>query len=356
MASSADHKNMPFSGLVALSRVAAAGLLVLACLAAAPAAIAQTATLKSAAAAKGRYFGAALDPAYLAVPTYRDLAIRQLSSITPENAMKWAVVEPSRGNFNWSGADRLVALARTNQMRVRGHNLVWHSQLPSWLTHGGFSAAELKTIMVDHIGAEAARYKGAIYAWDVVNEPFDDNGGWRDSLWRQAMGASYIATALDAARAADPAAKLYINEYNVETAGPKFAALYDLAASLKHSGAPIDGVGLQAHFVAGHVPSDLQAVIAKFAALGVDVAITELDIRIPLPASAEKLAQQASDYGAVVGACLAVARCVGITTWGMTDGHSWIPSFFPGYGAALLFDEDNKPKPAYAAAIRALAR
>jgi endo-1,4-beta-xylanase len=311
-------------------------------------------TLQSAAAASGRYFGAALDPGDFDEKPYLKLATEQLGCVTPENQMKWANVEPRRGDFNWDGADKLVAFAKSRGQKIRGHNLVWHSQLPAWLTGGSFAPAELRELMVDHIVRETGRYKGAIYAWDVVNEPFTDDGAWRKSIWYEAMGADYVAIALRAAREADPDAKLYINDYNVETAGPKMRALYDLVASLRRAGAPIDGVGLQSHFIAGHTPSDLRMVMEEFAALGVDLALTELDVRVKTPPDAQSLAVQAADYAAVVGACRAVSRCVGITAWGITDDHSWIPSFFSGYGAALPFDENYRPKPAYFAAIDAL--
>jgi endo-1,4-beta-xylanase len=207
--------------------------------------------------------------------------------------------------------------------------------------------------MVAHIVTEAGRYRGAIAAWDVVNEPFADDGGWRKSIWYEAMGPGHVAIALKAARAADPEAKLYINDYGVETAGPKMRALHDLVASLKRDGVPIDGVGLQSHFVAGSAPGDLQEVMEQFAALGVDVAVTELDLRIRLPANLKSLAAQAGDYASVVRACRSTARCVGVTTWGITDDRSWIPSFFSGYGAALPFDEAYRPKPAVAAMTEA---
>lgn len=209
--------------------------------------------------------------------------------------------------------------------------------------------------MVAHIATEAGRYRGSIYAWDVVNEAFQDDGSWRQSIFYDAMGPDYVAIALRAAREADPGAKLYVNDYNVETDGPKMRALYDLVGKLKRDGVPIDGVGLQSHFVLGRVPADLAEVMAKFAALDVDVAITELDVRIPLPANAAALAQQAEDYASVIGACRATARCVGVTTWGITDDRSWIRSFFGGYGAALPFDEQDRPKPAVGAMIRAFA-
>ena len=191
------------------------------------------ATLGSAAASSGRYFGAALDPAYLDERPYRGLATTQLTCVTPENQMKWGLVEPLRGTFDWGPADALVAFAKANGQKVRGHTLVWHSQLPPWLINGAFQPNELKDLMVAHIAAEAGRYKGAIYAWDVVNEPFTDDGRWRKSIWYDAMGPDYVAIALRAARAADPGAKLYVNDYNVETEGPKMRALYDLVASLK---------------------------------------------------------------------------------------------------------------------------
>ena len=314
------------------------------------------ATLGSTAAASGRYFGAALDPNDLDERLYRDLAAKQLTCVTAENAMKWGPVEPVRGRFDWKGADALVAFARANGQKVRGHTLVWHSQLPLWLVNGGFSAEELEDLMVAHIAIEAGRYKGAIYAWDVVNEPFADDGQWRKSIWYEAMGSDYVAIALRAARAADPAAKLYVSDYNIETDGPKMRALFDLVAKLKRDGAPIDGVGLQSHFALASAPADLERVMERFASLGVDVAVTELDIRIPLPADSAALARQADDYASVARACRATPRCVGVTTWGVTDDHSWVPSFFSGYGAALPFDEAYRPKPAVGAMIRALAQ
>jgi endo-1,4-beta-xylanase len=309
------------------------------------------ATLGGAAAASGRYFGAALDPDALDERPYRDLAATQLTCVTPENAMKWGSVEPLRGEYDWDRADALVAFAKAHGQKVRGHTLVWHSQLPLWLINGAFSPDELRRLMVAHIAAEAGRYRGAIYAWDVVNEPFTDDGNWRNSIWREAMGPDYVAIALKAARAADPDAKLYVNDYNVESAGPKMRALYDLVASLKRDGVPIDGVGLQSHFVAGKTPADFGAVVQKFASLGVDVAVTELDLRIRLPADDKALAAQADDYASVVRACRETPRCVGVTTWGITDDRSWVPSFFSGYGAALPFDENYRPKPAVAAII-----
>jgi endo-1,4-beta-xylanase len=314
------------------------------------------ATLGAAAAQSGRYFGAALDPDALDDRSYREVAATQLTSVTPENAMKWGPVEPLRGEYDWNGADALVAFAKAHGQKVRGHTLVWHSQLPLWLINGAFTSDELKGLMVAHVAAEVGRYRGAVYGWDVVNEPFADDGSWRKSIWYDAMGSDYVAIALKAARAADPEARLYINDYNVETAGPKMRALYDLIAALKRDGVPIDGVGLQSHFVAGATPADFGAVAQKFGSLGVDVAVTELDLRIRLPADDKALATQADDYASVVRACRETPRCVGVTTWGVADDRSWVPSFFSGYGAALAFDENYRPKPAVAAIIEGFAK
>jgi len=331
----------------------AAALALMTC---AQAEAAEPVSLGAAAAGSGRYFGAAIDPGALDERPYRVLAAAQLTSVTPENAMKWGPVEPQRGEYDWREADALVAFAKTHGQKVRGHTLVWHSQLPLWLINGGFSQDELKDLMVTHIATEASRYRGAIYAWDVVNEPFTDNGQWRRSIFYDAMGPGYVAIALRAARAADPDAKLYINDYNIETDGPKMQALYDLVASLKRDGVPIDGVGLQSHFMGGEAPVDFRAVLQKFAALGVDVAVTELDLRLRLPAGANALAAQAADYASIVAACRSTPRCVGVTTWGITDDRSWVPSYFSGYGAALPFDENYRPKPAVEAIMDAFGR
>ena len=328
-------------------------LLLGALLAVAPAAHAADPPLRDLAAAKGKVIGTAVTGSKL-TGTYGDLAGAQFNSLTPGNAMKWGSVEPTRGSYNWAEADQIVNFAEAHGQQVRGHTLVWHSQNPSWLTNGTWTGAQLSQLMTDHIALEVGRYKGRLAAWDVVNEPFNEDGSYRQTLWYNGLGSGYIAQALTAARAADPAAKLYINDYNVEGVNAKSTALYNLVKSLKEQGVPIDGVGLQAHLIVGQVPGTLQQNIQRFADLGVDVAITELDIRMALPSDSTKLAQQAADYKAVMNACVAVARCVGATVWGFTDSDSWIPSTFPGQGAATPYDENYAPKPAYYAITEAL--
>ncbi|MBK3578757.1 endo-1,4-beta-xylanase [Streptomyces sp. MBT65] len=320
---------------------------------ASPAAHAADTPLRDLAAAKGKVIGTAVTGSKL-TGTYGDIAGAQFSSLTPGNAMKWETVEPTQGSFNWSEADQIVAFAQAYNQQVRGHTLVWHSQNPSWLTNGTWTSAQLSSLLQNHISTEVGRYKGEITAWDVVNEPFNEDGTYRSTLWYNGLGANYMAQALTWAHAADPAAKLYINDYNVEGVNAKSTALYNLVKSLKAQGVPIDGVGLQAHLVLGQVPATLQQNIQRFADLGVDVAITELDVRMALPADATKLAQQKADFKSVVAACVAVARCVNVTAWGFTDSDSWVPGTFPGYGAATPYDENYAPKPAYYGIAEAL--
>ena len=309
-------------------------------------------SLKSLAEAKGRYFGTAMTQNMLSNSTVTTLAGQQFDMITPGNEMKWDTTEPSNGSFNFGPGDQIVSFAQSHGMRVRGHNLVWHSQLPSWVS--SLPLNQVQSVMENHITTEVTHYKGQAYAWDVVNEPFNDNGSLRQDAFYNAMGSGYIADAIRTAHAADPNAKLYLNDYNIEGENAKSNAMYSLVQSLLAQGVPINGVGLESHFILGQVPSSLLANMQRFAARGVDVAVTELDDRIQLPATSANLAQQATDFSTVVSDCLQVSRCVGVSQWGVGDADSWIPSAFSGYGAATMFDQNYQPKPAYNAVVTAL--
>ncbi|KAF9052431.1 hypothetical protein BDZ89DRAFT_1098474 [Hymenopellis radicata] len=306
--------------------------------------------LHNAATAAGKlYFGSATDNGELDDADY--LAILSDSTmfgqITPGNSMKWDATEATQGTFTFDKGDVIADLAASNGQLLRGHNCVWHSQLPSWVSSGGFDNATLAGIIETHCGTVVEHYAGQVYAWDVVNEPFNDDGTFRESVFYTTMGESYISVALQAARAADPDAKLYINEYNIDGTGAKSTAMINLVSSLLDQGVPIDGIGIQAHLIVGSVPTTLQENWAAMAALGVEIAITELDIRMTLPATDALLAQQQADYETVVSACNAVAGCVGVTIWDWTDKYSWVPSVFSGQGAALPWDEEFVPKAAY---------
>ncbi|MFD1828193.1 endo-1,4-beta-xylanase [Streptomyces desertarenae] len=305
-------------------------------------------SLREVAEPTGRFIGTAVNDGLLSNGTYSGIVGTEFDSVTAENAMKWEAVEPQRGQFNWAGGDRLVQFAQQNDQLVYGHTLVWHSQMPGWLQNGSFSAAELRTIMTDHVTTQVARYKGRVQRWDVVNEAFNEDGSFRQSKFYQQLGSSYIADAFRAARAADPNAKLFINDYNTELDNAKSDGLYRLVGDLLAQGVPIDGVGFQNHLIVGQVNGPaIRQNLQRFADLGLEVAVTELDIRMQMPADSSKLQQQARDYRAVADACLAVSRCSGITVWGVSDRDSWVPDVFEGQGAACPWDENYRPKPAY---------
>ncbi|QFU89119.1 endo-1,4-beta-xylanase [Amycolatopsis sp. YIM 10] len=294
-----------------------------------------------------RYVGSAVPAGALANEAdFRTTLTREFDSVTPENEMKWASLEPNRGQYNWSGADSIVNYAQQNGKSVRGHTLVWHNQYPGWLN--SLSANDLRAAVQKHITTVMTRYKGKIRAWDVVNEVFNEDGSRRDSIFQQKLGSNYIADAFRWAKQADPGAKLYINDYNVEWQGPKSNAMYELVKSLRQQGVPVEGAGFQTHLSTQYgFPGGFQANLQRFADLGVDVAITEADVRVQLPADTAKLNKQADYFDQAWDGCQAVSRCVEFTTWGFTDRHSWVPGTFPGEGAACLFDSSLKPKPAY---------
>ncbi|MFB7927483.1 endo-1,4-beta-xylanase [Streptomyces sp. NPDC056039] len=312
-------------------------------------------TLADLAQRHGRYFGSATDNPELVDAPYKALLGSEFDQITPGNGMKWYATEPQQGVFDFSKGDEIVNLARANRQKVRGHTLVWHSQLPGWLTGREWTAPELRAVLKRHVQAEVRHYRGKVFAWDVVNEAFNEDGTYRESVFYKTLGPGYIADALRWAHQADPRVKLYLNDYNIEGIGPKSDAYYKLAKELKADGVPLHGIGLQAHLALQYgYPTTLEDNLRRFSRLGLDTSLTEVDVRMILPATDEKLAQQAEWYRDLTEACLAVRRCVGVTLWDYTDKYSWIPAFFPGQGAALPWDEQLRPKPAYFALREAL--
>lgn len=313
------------------------------------------ATLRHEAAELGIHVGSAVSESALTTDSqYAQILGQQFSAITPENEMKWASVEAQRGVFTFGPADTEVQFAEQHHQLVRGHNLVWHSQLPDWLTSGTFTNAQLADILKQHIFTEAGHFRGKIWQWDVVNEPFNDDGTLRSTIWEQALGPDYIANALRWTHEADPHAKLFLNDYNIEGIGAKSDAMYALVKSLKEQHVPIDGVGFETHLGLQYGLPSMQPNLQRFADLGLDVDITEMDVRMILPATPELLATQASWYSQVMQDCIAVRRCVDFTIWEYTDKYSWIPGFFTGQGAADIYDENLAPKPAYTALLNAL--
>ncbi|NEB09675.1 1,4-beta-xylanase [Streptomyces coelicoflavus] len=297
-------------------------------------------TLGAAAAQSGRYFGTAIASGKLGDSTYTSIAAREFNMVTAENEMKIDATEPQRGQFNFSAADRVYNWAVQNGKQVRGHTLAWHSQQPGWMQN--LSGSALRQAMIDHIKGVMAHYKGKITQWDVVNEAFADgsSGARRDSNL-QRTGNDWIEVAFRTARAADPSAKLCYNDYNVENWNwAKTQAMYAMVRDFKQRGVPIDCVGFQSHFNSGSpYDSNFRTTLQNFADLGVDVAITELDIQ----------GAPASTYANVTKDCLAVERCLGITVWGVRDSDSWRSEQTP-----LLFNNDGSKKPAYTAVLNAL--
>jgi len=309
-------------------------------------------SLRELAPRRGLAIGAAVDVSTLrSDPVYAQILAQEFNMLTAENALKFGPLRPSRDSYDFSAADTLVQFAQDHDMQVRGHTLVWHNQLPDWLTQGTFSREELSAILKEHILTVVGHYRGKIAAWDVVNEAVGDNGQMRDTLWLRGIGPEYLDLAFQWAHEADPQAKLFYNDYNGEGLGSKSDAIYRLLKELLQRGVPVDGVGLQMHLTLDAPPraADIAANIQRLGELGLEVHITEMDVRIKTPASPADLAKQAEIYRSVLGACLGSPYCKAFVLWGFSDRYSWIPGFFKGYDSALIFDEAFAPKPAYQA-------
>jgi endo-1,4-beta-xylanase len=286
---------------------------------------------------------------------YGTVLAREFSMLVPENELKWDTTEPQQGTYNFTAADQLAAFATSNAMQMRGTPLLWHEQNPSWLTGGTWTTQTLGAVLDNHIAAVVGHYAGVVKQWDVVNEAFNDDGTLRSTLWSQTLGTGYIDRAFKDARKADSHAKLLYNDYNIEWSNAKSDAVYAMVASMKQRGIPIDGVGFQMHALEGFpTGANLQQEFARYAAIGVDVAITEMDVRIPVPPTNADLQAQAQTYHDATAACVGAPNCHTVLVWGFTDKYSWIPSFFPGYGAADIYDSNYNPKPARAAVENAL--
>jgi endo-1,4-beta-xylanase len=318
----------------------------------------------------GLIFGVAVNTDELANNRkYRHIVNTQFSSVTAENVMKWGPLEPERGVINWGPAEALVESAVENGQLVRGHTLVWHSQLPTWLSPDGatttLSPEEVRAVLEDHVRTVAEHFKGQIWQWDVVNEAFNDDGTFRETVFYNAYealgleGSDYIADAFRWAHEEDPDALLFYNDYNLEFTGPKSNAVYAFVQELLAEGVPIDGVGFQGHLATQYGFPNLQDNLQRFADLGLEVALTEVDIRTFVqpeedgtgythePLTPELQATQEDFWRRTLEACLAVEACNSYTVWGVGDANSWVPGVFAGEGAALLWDEKLNKKPQY---------
>ncbi|KAI7189094.1 glycoside hydrolase family 10 protein [Hortaea werneckii] len=266
---------------------------------------------------------------------------------TPANIMKFVYTEPEQGVFNFTGGDYFLNITDPTKEYIRCHNLIWGSQLPTWITNPStnWTNATLSAALHNHVYTTVSYFGDRCYAWDTVNEGLSDSpaGSYMENIWYNVIGPEYIPMAFAAAQQAiednDLSVKLYYNDYNIEYLGNKSLAAQDIVSDLKGRGIQIDGVGLESHFIAGSTPSQSaqEDNMRAFVELGVDVAVTELDVRLNLPPNATTEAQQKLDYYNTVAACVAVDGCVAITVWDFVDTYSWIPGTFPGQGYGDLF-------------------
>jgi endo-1,4-beta-xylanase len=304
-------------------------------------------------------------PYYFIDPNYAEILGREFDMMGPALVMEFNDTEPSPGVYTFCDADKLVDYAQANGMTMRGGHLVYSDpSLPQWLSSGTFSRDQGIGIMQDHINTLMTRYKGKVREWEVVAEAVEDG---LMKFWPQTIGSDYIDLAFQFAREADPSAELYYADYGGEGLGPKSDAIYNLVQGMLSRGVPIDGVGLEMHVdqnmqIDNTTPAttppltaqSIAANIQRLTALGLKVEITEMDVRLPLPATAGELATQATDYQTVLSTCVSNPNCA-FLTWDVSDADSWIPIAFPGFGAATLFDAQFQPKPAYGAVAAVLA-
>ncbi len=314
--------------------------------------------LRQLAGARGITIGSCVDEDALRDDAgYAAMLGREFSMVTPQNSMKFDELHVAPFHYTFETGDRVVDFAEKHGMQVHGHVLVWHEQLPDWLTKRTWTPEQLRTILREHIFRVVGHYRGRIPIWDVVNEAIDDNGEMRKTIWLKGIGPEYISLAFQWAHEADPNAHLWYNDYGGEGMGRKSDAIFKLLEGLRQHGVPVDGVGLQSHFEIDEAPNpeDVRANMQRLARLGLAIHVSELDVGVKMPATPDKLAAQAKVYRDMMRACLSVSACKHFTLWGFTDRYSWIPEAFPGLGAALIFDEQMRPKPSYQALVEALA-
>jgi len=322
-------------------------------------------TLRDAGACTGRLIGAALAANRLVEVDYVTAALEH-NYVTPENEMKWESLHPNPTEYTFEPADEIVNFAEANGMLVKGHTLVWFNQLPEWVSSLS-SEADVRNAMRDHIQTVVEHFRGRVHAWDVVNEAWENESAWvdgqptlRDYVISQYLGPSFIDEAFELARAADPDAKLYYNDFRAEGMSAKSQAIYDMVAGMVERGVPIDGVGMQMHL---GPPNNVVAVseiienMQRIADLGLEVVISEMDIHRCGGATEE---EQRAEYYEVITACVDQPACTAITFWGVTDSYSWLQDrdnlgCGPEQDAApLLWDGTLQRKPAYFGVMDAL--
>jgi endo-1,4-beta-xylanase len=321
--------------------------------------MAEVETLRQLADAKGIAFGvAAGDDFWAADGRFQTVAKREFNMLVAEYIMKLGKIHPRPIEYEWRFADSLERFTAMHGMKLRGHCLLWHKEA-GWLEKVTYPRDSTLMLIKEYIDSVVGRYRGKIPQWDVVNEAISNKTDslYRDTFLFRRLGIDYIDSAFHWARAADSNVKLFYNEYGNEGMGLKSQKTYDFVKGLKERGVPIDGIGLQCHFDNDSVPSfDSIAVnMKRLADLDLDIAITEVDFRISLPADSAKLAKQKANYLGLMKTCLDNPRCKTFLVWGLTDTTSWVPINIKGSGAPLLYGNSYEPKPAYYGIWEALA-
>lgn len=303
-------------------------------------------SLKQRAASVGKKIGFAAKQSFYNLPDgviYAEIAAREFDIVTPENSMKMDTINPLPGRYDFAGTDNLIRFAKLHGMSVHGHPLVWHRLLPEWVINT--DVEEREGHMLEYIDRMMSRYSDDVSVWDVVNEPVNDDGSMRDSIWFEAMEERYIDKALNRARQLSPSATLLINEFDINEAGPKFDGLLALIQRLQQRQVALDGIGFQMHVFSDFSTFDeLQANFETIANLGLEIYISELDVSIAGEKTPQALQQQADTYRRIAALCVEQPACKAIQMWGFTDNYSFRANFDP-----LPFDRAYQAKPAYQA-------
>ncbi|MBL8162333.1 MAG: endo-1,4-beta-xylanase [Anaerolineae bacterium] len=291
---------------------------------------------------------------------YRDTFVREFNMLVPENGMRFSFVHPQPNQYNFTQADTLVNFAEQHGMEVAGRVGIWHLGLPDWIAKGSFTRDQLIGIMRDHITTIMTRYKGRIKRWDIVNEAIWGNSlRATNNIWYSVIGPDYIDLAFQFAHQADPDAILYINDYGTEGMNAKSDGMYNVVKSMRERGIPVHGVGLQMHVTTTYYPNpeDVRRNIERLGALGVEVQITEMDVRTndDTGTTQERFIKQAEIYQDMLEACLSQAACTGFITWGFTDKYTWVTDWKGKQDWPLPLDANYQPKPAYTALQQTMA-
>ena len=269
---------------------------------------------------------------------YTDIAVSEFNMVSTENSLKWGIVNPQPNVWRWDAFDKEMLLAHEHGMLMHGHPIIWHRQLPGWLSN--LRLDQVEQVMLDYVDYVADRYGPHVALWDVVNESLEEDGSFRNSIWFQSMGESYIDQAFRQAAISAPFSRLLYNDFDVAWEGPKSDAMFRLVSRMLDEGVPLHGVGFQMHiFTDFDLLDSVERTFQRFADLGLEIYITELDIS---QAGAPDLARQAQLYQDIMSLCLRQAACKALQTWGFTDRYSWRSNYDP-----LIFDDDYNAKSAY---------